>query len=367
MKLSSLIVPVLLLVFFAACEGDYRPQSVGQVDEVIVVMDSTQWNSDTAMAIRETFGGLIETLPTPENAYKLTFRDFRTNDELDNLQKMKNVIFAAPLEEENNVSNFVNAILSDEIKERVRDEESFAFPLEDRWVRDQWALVLTSVSDEALAEKILNSEESLVGHLLEQEFERREENIFRRGEQVAISDSLYEDHGWKVRMQHDYIQVIDSSNAVMFRRYLPENNRWMWAWWKDDVSDPDFITPDWINATRDSLMEHLVQGERDGSYVTTDYRRPLETDEVDRDDRLIAYETRGIWRMTNDFMGGPFVHFTYYDPATERLFFVEYAQFAPSVNKRRFVRQFQTMGRTFQSDPNWNNGESDQQISEAQD
>lgn len=366
MKITSLLLPLLLLILFSACEGDYRPKSIGAVDEIIVVMDSTDWNSDTAMAIRETFGGQIETVPTPENVYSLVFRDFSTNDQLEQLQEYKNVIFAASLDQEHNVSRFVGGILSDDIEGRVRSEESFAFPLTDRWVRDQWSLILTSVSDEALAEKIINSEESLVGHLMEREFERRIENIYRRGEQIAVSDSLWEDHGWKVRMQHDYIQVIDSSKAVMFRRYLPDNNRWMWAWWKDDVTDIDFVTPEWINATRDSLMEHLVQGERDGSYVTTDYRRPLETRDVTREDRLIGYETMGLWRMTNDFMGGPFVHFTYYDPETERLFMVEYAQFAPSVKKRRFVRQFQAMGRTFESDSTWNRPVGGQQLSGVQ-
>ena len=366
MRLLSLLIPVAFLILFTACEGDYRPKSMGAVDEIYVVMDSTDWNSDTAMAIRETFGRQIETVPTPENAYTLTFKDFGTNDQLDQLQEYKNIIFAAPLGEEHNVSRFIGGILSDEIEQRVRNGESFAFPLSDRWVRDQWTLILTSTSDEELAEKIRNSEESLVSHLMDREFERRTQNIYERGEQIAISDSLWEDHGWKVRMQHDYIQVIDSSNAVMFRRYLPDNNRWMWAWWKDDVTDTEFIDPEWINATRDSLMEYLVQGERDGSYVTTDYRCPLETKEIDTDDRLIGFETKGLWRMTNDFMGGPFVHFTYYDPMTDRLFMVEYAQFAPSVNKRRFVRQFQAMGRTFESDSTWNRSNNGDQISAAQ-
>lgn len=364
MKLTSLLAPIAFLILLSACNGDYRPQSVGAPDEVIVVMDSTQWDSETADAIRETIGGLIRTLPTPEDAYTLRFRDFRNNQELEQLRGFSNVIFAAPIDEETNVSRFIGALLSEDVEERVRREESFAFPLEDRWVRDQWALILTSVSDEALAEKIMNAGEDLVGHLQDREFERRERELFRRGEQVALSDSLWEKHGWKVRMQHDYIQVIDSSHAVMFRRYLPDNNRWMWAWWQDDVEDTDFLDSSWINAKRDSLMEHLVQGEREGSYVTTDYRMPLETREIDTGDRLTGYETMGVWRMTNDFMGGPFVHFTYYDPDTQRLFMVEYAQFAPRVNKRRFVRQFQTMGRTFQSDSTWNERRAEEQLTD---
>lgn len=355
MKKIFLFFPVLILLIVSACDSDYRPMSIGAIDEVIVVMDSTQWDSETALALEETFGKPVETLPSPESTYRLIFRDFRNNSELDQLRNFKNIIFATPIDAESNVGSFTRALISDDVETRVRSEESFAFPLEDRWVRDQWVLVLTSTSDELLAEKIRNSESSLVGHLLERELEDRTNEVFRRGEQTALSDSLWNKYGWKVRMQHDYIQTYDAdtSNVVVFARHLQDNSRRMWAWWEDDIPNADFITPDWINAKRDSLMELYLRGERDSSYVTTQYRRPVNTSSLEREDRLIGFETLGTWTMTNDFMGGPFVNFTWYDPESERLFMVEYWQFAPSVDKRRFVRQFRAMGRTFQSDPDW--------------
>jgi len=89
--------------------------------------------------------------------------------------------------------------------------------------------------------------------------------------------------------------------------------------------------------------------------------------EVQRDDRIQGYETLGTWRMTGDFMGGPFVNFTYYDPETERLFMIEYGQFAPNVTKRRFVRQFQSMGRTFQADSTWTQTDREQLTESMQD
>ncbi len=344
------------LLFITACSGDYRQKAMGPVDEIIVVMDSGQWESETANAIRETFGRVIETMPQPkEPAYRLTFKDFKTNSELDKLKRFRNIIIAAPLDDSSNVSRLLGGMVSPEVRNRIKQESSFAFPVMNRWAKDQWTLILSSVSDEALARKILQNGDELVSHLMEREFKHRTDEIYRRGEQVALSDSLWQNHGWRVRLQHDYVQLIDSSQTAMFRRYLPDNNRWIWAWWKEDVDHPDFINPDWINATRDSLMEILVQGERDGSHVVTDYREPVETREISTDSRLTGFETMGIWRMTNDFMGGPFVHFTYYDPETRRLFMVEYAQFAPRVGKRRFIRQFQAMGRTFESDSTWNN------------
>lgn len=342
-----------------ACDGDYRPMSIGGIDEVIVVMDSTHWESDTAIALEETFGKYIETIPGYEPTYRLLYRDFSSNSELDDLRRNKNIIFAAPIDDDTNVADLIRAILSDEVEERVRNGDSFAFPLRDRWVRDQWTLILTANSDEELAEQIINSEKSLVGNLMELEFERRTLEVYRRGEQVAITDSLWEKHGWSIRMQHDYVQTIDTDDVVVFRRYLPDNNRWVLGWWMDEVEHIDFMDQEWINAHRDSLLEQYLRGEREDSYITTEYRRAVNTHEMNRDDRLVGYETLGTWAMTNDLMGGPFVNFTYYDPETKRLFMLEYGQFAPSVNKRRFVRQFRAMGRTFQSDSTWNS-ENDQ-------
>lgn len=352
--LSNISLLLFFIILIMACESDYRPVSIGAVDEIQVVMDSTQWDSETALAIEETFGRGITTLPNYEPTYRLTFKDFSTNEQLDEIRQFKNLIIAAPIDDEHNVANFIRAILSDDVEERVQSGDSFAFPLEDRWMRDQWALILTSTSDDDLAEKIRNSEESLVGNLLKREFERRKHEIYRRGEQFAINDSLWQNYGWQIRMQHDYIWTVNEDNAAVFRRYLPENDRWIMAWWKDDVPNADFIDQEWINTTRDSLLEKYMRGEREESYLTTEYRRDVITKQIDREDRIEGWETLGTWTMTNDFMGGPFVNFVYYDPKTERLFLIEYGQFAPGVAKRRFVRQFRTMGRTFRSDSTWN-------------
>jgi len=351
MQRTVLLALLLTTLFLSACGGDYRQRAIGDNDDVVVIMDSTLHESATAEALIATFGRIIETLPgRDEQLYRLRFRDFRNNNELDELRKFKNIIVAGPIDDQNNVSSFIRALLSDPVEERVRTRESFAFPLMDHWYRDQWALILTSTSDEELAQMIRDAEERLVGSLLDVEFDRWQESVYRRHEQTALSDSLMERYGWSVRIQHDYIQTVDTLQVVSYRRSLPDNDRWMWGWWSDEFDTPDLIDREWINATRDSLMERYVQGTREGSFVITEYRRPVETQSIERDDRLLAWETLGTWHMTEDLMGGPFVNMTYYDPLTRRVFMVEFGQFAPRVAKRRFVQQFRAMARTFQSD-----------------
>jgi hypothetical protein len=361
--MRSLLTKLLLVTIVAVwvgCSGDYRQKARGSFGQVIVVMDSTQFESETAEALRQTFGAWIQTIPGKPPRFDLSFRDFQSNAQLEQLKRFKNVIVAGPINDSTNVSKFVRALLSDEVEQEVKNGNAFAFPLEDKWYRDQWSMILTANSDSVLADKIMNSEETLVESLEQKELRRWTSEVYDRGEKIALGDSLWQNHGWKIRVQHDWVKNIDTSytangetnNFLTMRRPLPQNDRWFWAWWKNDVENADFLNADWINTKRDSLMEKWVRGTRDSSYVTTAYDRPHNTETLQLNSNT-AYETLGVWTMTHDAMAGPFTNLTVYDSQTNRLFMIEFAQFAPKYDKRRFVRQFRTMLRTFESDSTW--------------
>lgn len=360
-------INVLLLALFGlslwSCDGDYRPLAEGNTREVLVVMDSTQWESKTADAIREVFGKWVLTVPNAEPYYDLRFTQIQSQTQLDRLKKKKNLIFAAPINEDSNTGRQIRGFLNEKVEERVQEGESFAFPIEDQWYRDQYVLILTSTSDSLLAQKILNTEKSLLNNMLEKELKRWEYFVYEQKEQTHLSDSLWENRGFKVRFQHDYIKNIDTLNFISYRRALPQNDRWMWIWYKNEVDDISFLDDEWIISVRDSLSKQFIKGARDSMYVQTYTRRPEIRPVVSESfqaGRLLAYETRGTWYMVNGLMGGPFVNFTYYDPDTKRLFMIDYNQFAPGVLKKLpFVRQFRAMGRTFESDSTWSGNMED--------
>lgn len=365
MKLFSMktVLKASLLALIAAiwvgCEGDYRQKARGSFGHAVVVMDSSEFESETADAIRQTYGGWIQTIPGNPPRFDLRFQDFESNAQLETLKRNRNIIIAAPLEDSTNVSRFVRALLGDGVEQEVKKGNAFAFPLNDKWYRDQWAMILTAPSDSALAQQIKNSEKTLTQSLEEKEINRWMAEIYDSGEQVELEDSLWQNHGWKIRIQHDWVKNLDTTytnsgqenHFLTMRRPLPENDRWFWAWWKD-VKNINQVDDEWINAKRDSLTEQWIRGSREDSYVTTAYNRPHETESFEMDGDIV-YETQGIWTMTNDAMAGPFVNFTVYDQETNRLFMLEFAQFAPKYDKRRFVRQFRTMLRTFESDSTW--------------
>jgi len=365
-KITYLLTPLIITLFLFSCDGDYRKEARGQFGNAVVIMDSTSWDSQTANAIRSTYGGKIESVLGFEPRFDLTFRDFSSNEELEQLKFNKNIIIASPIDAETNVGDFVRALLSEEVEQRVREGDAYAFPLDDRWYRNQYAIILTSSSDSALASKIRRGQQNIVQNLVEKEMQRWRAEVYEKGEQEDLEDSLWTNHGWMIRVQHDYRMHLDTTymagngninHFVTMQRLLPDNDRRFWAWWQDDVQNINFMDESWINAKRDSVLRKWVRGTRDSSYVTTEYRVPVET----RSFRLngdIAYESLGWWRMTEDAMGGPLVSLTVYDDESRRLFMLGFVQFAPKYNKRRFIRQFRTMLRTFESDSTWKRSET---------
>lgn len=354
----SIVFSVLIISFLSSCSGDYRPEAVGELGQAIVVMDSSQWQSATAQAIREVYSQGIFTLPSYEPLMDLRFRDFDNNEELERLRKQSNLIIAAPIDDSTNTAKFIRALLSEEVEQNVKNGNSFAFPLEDQWYEDQWSMILTSTSDSALARKILNSKKTLAEGLVQAELDRWTEFVYDKAEQIALEDSLWKNHGWKIRVQHDWRKHLDTTytangrinHFLTMRRNLPTNQRWFWAWWINDVPSDLSMSPQWINAKRDSLMRKWIRGSRDSSYVTTDYEHhAVLTDTLSLDGHP-AYETLGVWTMVNDAMAGPFANMTIHDKENDRLFMLEFGQFAPQYDKRRFVRQFRAMLRTFESD-----------------
>ena len=212
MRLLFYLSLLTLAACSLACNGDFRERAKGDTREFVVVMDSVDWDSKTSNALRETFGKYVFTLPNPEPYYDLTFMQIRSRSQLERIMGYKNIIFAAPIDDSTTVAAQVRAFLDESTEQRVRNGESFAFPLVDQWYKDQYALILTSISDSALATKIRNTENALLSNALDKELLRWNWFVYEKKEQTQYSDSLWNDHGFMVRIQHDYIKRIDTTN-----------------------------------------------------------------------------------------------------------------------------------------------------------
>ena len=80
---------------------------------------------------------------------------------------------------------------------------------------------------------------------------------------------------------------------------------------------------------------------------TTHY---LQFDEVNFQDRF-AIRMKGLWRMSDYSMGGPFVSYLFYDEQQRRIYFVEGSIFAPRYEKKKLIQDIDMIIKSMRTVP----------------
>ena len=368
---AALLVP-LVAFGVLACEGDYRPEAVGPEGEVTIVMDSTSWKGDLGEALRTSIGPYIETLPTPERYFDLRQLDLTDERTYDTIKQRKNVIFVAPLSDSTNEANFLRRRFSDDARQAVLDGSPAVIARPNLWRRNQRVFFITAATSDALTEALQSRGEEVRQTFKQITLDRMKEEMFEKARQFNLEDTLMQRHDFAVNVQHDYQIAIDSTTEdtgfIWMRRVLADSRRELFFYYIDNASASQ-ITPEWVYATRDSLTRRYLQGNM-GGFVKIDQRRPLNTEQVSFMDRY-AYETRGLWYMvqpipqddgSTELMaaggGGPFLTYTFYDQATDRIYLIDGSVFAPRYDKRPFLRQMEVIARTFRTEAEATSDES---------
>ena len=103
----------------------------------------------------------------------------------------------------------------------------------------------------------------------------------------------------------------------------------------------------------DTMMRREVPGPEEGSYMGTERRVALESRVVDFEGAKYCIETRGLWRLFGDFMGGPFVSYCLLSPDGKQIVELTGYVYCPRFNKRDYLMQVDGICRSIK----WPQGE----------
>lgn len=349
-RLPHLLLFASLLLLTACGEGDHRPPATGKEGTISIVMSDAQWDGIVGEAVRSELARPVETLPVPEPAFDLEQFDLTTSDLFKKvIQRRKYVLFAATLDERSNVANYIRSGLDEATLDRIRSGEAGILKRPNPWYRNQLVVYAIGATEQDLVAKILEQGEDLRYVFDQATRERLTERMFRRMRQTDLEERLMDGHEFAVNVQHDFFIAQDTLNFIRMRRVLSDTWREVFVYYVDNAN-PNMLDEEWIISTRDSLTERFVRGTFEGSYVKVDQRRPLTFENINFLDRF-GYETRGLWHMTEDAMGGPLLNYSFYDEEQRRIYMIDGMVFAPAFNKREFLRQVEAVAYSFRTRP----------------
>ena len=298
------------LFFLFSCETKkqtaFVPDSSGNINHLTVVMKKSQWNGTLGETVRNEIATVYEGLPLDEPRFTVrhlvpkAFTGFGRHG--------RNILW-------------------------FRKDSINSFQLiQNQFARPQVLAISQGEDDEVMAEYIKQNAALLIATFQENE---RKEKIRRIGKSQTKDKDLQEKFGIELTYPSAYTTVKDSFNFIWIEKPIQKGSMNLIAY---SLPEKAFSKPSLkrVIEIRDSIGKDHIPGRLPRTHMITEaaylpyfYRTKLAGQ--------TAYLTKGMWEVKKDFMAGPFVNYMIQDSITKDWIVIEGFAFAPSVSKRDYM------------------------------
>lgn len=326
------LVKYIPLLFFAAlfagCDENKThvlPRHSGAPGELLCVLSDERYESRTGDIIHEHFGATQPLLPQAEPYF--------------------DIVQLTPVQV-NNITRYHRNLLFVHISS-THDEKTRVVAERNKWASEQLVVSIYAKSTDEFDSLMTDNGMSILQKFNEYERKRLQSN-FRTRKAGGISENL-SDHGIDLTLPQGSDIIKDTTNFVWIQRQRERNVsgtmhdilQGIVVYHYPYTTDTAFSQAS-ILSMRDSLLKEHIPGRSPGSFMTTEYLLPPESEAIEFNGQY-AVLTRGLWRVDGAVMGGPFVQLTLLDEPRQRVVSVEGFVFAPKFNKREYLREVEAM------------------------
>jgi len=310
----------LVIVSAVSCKKTtkgLRPVVTGGSGEVLVLINDALWESavgDTLKSIlNDTQLGLPQDEPVLDvihinhNAFSSMFKTHRSILDLRVSAKVKK-------------SNLA-----------VKDE---------LYAKTQSFMKVEAKNNKAMIELLQENRNKIVAYFLLGE-RNRKIKTFRRNVVQEIFEKVKSKYQFTLSFPSGYKINKDEPDFLWISNETPTTSQGMFIYSYDYLSE-DMFSKDQIIKRRNNLLKKYVPGPSEGSYMATEMSYPILSRQFDFGGNY-AYETRGLWQVENDFMGGPFVSVTFLDEKNNRVICMDSYVYYPNNNKREMLRELEAI------------------------
>lgn len=176
---------------------------------------------------------------------------------------------------------------------------------------------------------------------------RRMKKVFDDMKDIKISDAITQQFGFKLSIPEEYEIAAKDVDYAWVRKETKDFGLGVLIHQKS-YTDMNQLDPESCVAMVDSVMKR-VPGPADGSYMGTESRLDIISKKVDFNATNYCIETRGCWRLFGDFMGGPFVAYTFLSPNNKKVIQLVAYVYSPRFEKRDYLMQVDGICRSYQA------------------
>lgn len=174
---------------------------------------------------------------------------------------------------------------------------------------------------------------------------RRVASAFRNYENIEITKKLKTTFNFSLAFSKEYLIPKFEDDFAWFRKDFKVNNEQKTLnimIYKTPFLGNGMFNEEKIIELRNKISKANIPGPTRGSYMGTEERFPFYRKTVSLNG-IPAVETRGLWRLYNDFMGGPFVNYCFRDEKNNQFVMIDCFLYAPNQTKRDEMMQMESI------------------------
>lgn len=351
MKITHSILPLLFGLLQVGCSAiiddkALLPPATGESGEIVLVMDSAKWMGPLGDEIRNTFRAPFPGLIQDEPVFNLVYVD---PDKLNSvLRNSKNMVFVNTLEGNSKSDIILRNYFTKESIETIKSDSSiFMSKQTDLFAKGQSVMHLFQQNNDLLINHIINNRANIQHHFEEIEKNRYYQAIYKAPREKGIENHLLEKHQFFIKVPYGYEIALETGNSSWIRLMDNKVDKNLFITYRDYTEEKAFNKEN-IVALRDNAWRKFLLGDDSLSYMVTEPLVPVDSVSLNWRNKFTV-EVRGVWKLNNNSMGGPFLGYLFVDEAMGRLYYIEGFVFAPGKKKRNILRELETILWTFET------------------
>lgn len=291
--------------------------SSGNINNLSVVVDNDLWEGSVGESIRNIIGAPLYGLPQDEPLFTM--------------RQMPTAVF----------SDFARRNRTVLKIEKGKDTDTKYF--EDVYARPQKMVVVSGQTNQEIIKEIETNANKIISIFKSEEINEKQRRISKSLHKGSNIESVL---GVTLDFPSAYRVATEDNNFFWLRRDIKTGtlNILVYEVPLNVINDGDQAINDVIKM-RDSIGKMYVPGPLEGTFMITEeaYTPFLSNTIIDNKP---TYETRSTWEVKDAYMAGPFLNYAIKDEINQRYIIFEGFAFAPSVEKRDYMFEFEAIAKS---------------------
>ena len=268
------------------------PSMTGGLNELVIVLEEHLWQADVGDSLRAVLGAEVQGIPWQESIFDLV--------------QIPPKAYTRIFETHRNLS------FSKKVKKHL-----LAFKKTPTLKGSLWPW--SPIKNMEELKVLLKQYASVIAH----RFQEQEKKRLRT--QIVLQTGLekvFQKHKVDLNVPKDFTLVLDTTDFSWIE-YSPKDKEIIQGVFIYEINPKTPFTTWQLLAQRDSLTKQYVQGEKTGSYMAVETQHYEPWIKHTESMGCNALEIKGLWKMQNAFMGGPFIAHFIQDTINNRILAIE--------------------------------------------